>query len=177
MGLFFDILSSINNPNQQGNVAQLESIMNTVNQLSATYGIDASQIQTVMSSVGNLIRPVLQQNTSLTGGGGDNLLGQFMGAGGSAIALQSLLTPEIQQQMVQVINQTTGLSPNQIQAALPTLISTVMSLLNMGASKPGIQGGGNPLLNAFLDADKDGDADLGDVMKYAGRFLNPPQAA
>lgn len=175
MGLFFDILSSINNPNQQGSVSQLESILNTVNQLSANHGVDASQIQSVMSTVGNLIRPVLQQKNSIPGVGLESLLGQFMGAGGSAMALQSLLSPEVQQQMVQAIANTTGLSPTQIQAALPTLISAVMSLLNMGATKPGIQGGGNPLLTAFLDADKD--VDLGDVMKFANRFLNPPQAA
>jgi len=177
MGLFFDILSSINNPNQQGNVSQLESVINTVNQLSTNYGIDASKMPSVISTVGSLIRPVLQQQKSLPGGSLESLLGQLIGASGNAAALQSLIPPQVQQQMVEAIGQITGLSANQIQTALPTIISSVVSLLNMGASKSGIEGSGNQILNAFLNADKDSDVDLGDVMKFSSRFLNPPQAA
>ncbi|MGA9377270.1 MAG: hypothetical protein WBV73_00590 [Phormidium sp.] len=177
MGLFFEILSSINNPNQQGSVSQLETILNTVKQLSVNWGFDTSQIQSLMSTLGSLLRPVLQQQDSLSGGSLESIMRQFMGAGASVAALESFLSPELQEKMVQTIAQTTGLSPNKIQTALPTLIFSVISLLNMGASKPGIQGGGNPILIAFLNADKDRDVDLGDAIKSATRFLNPPQAA
>ncbi|HEY9736123.1 MAG TPA: hypothetical protein V6D06_07565, partial [Trichocoleus sp.] len=34
-------------------------------------------------------------------------------------------------------------------------------------------GSGNSLLNAFLDSDRNGRTELGDVVKFAGRFLNP----
>jgi len=44
----------------------------------------------------------------------------------------------------------------------------------MGASTSGV-GGSNSLLNTFLDSDRDGDTDLGDVFKFANRFLNPPR--
>jgi len=50
-----------------------------------------------------------------------------------------------------------------------------MSLLQSGAmtqgGAPGASGG-NPLLNAFLDGDHDGDTDLGDLMSMAGRFMH-----
>lgn len=49
-----------------------------------------------------------------------------------------------------------------------------MGLLSIGA-KPGMAGGGNALLNAFLNSGGSGTTDLGTVMKFAGRFLNPPQ--
>jgi len=34
------------------------------------------------------------------------------------------------------------------------------------------QGGANPVLNAFLDADRDGDVDIADAMQMAGRYLS-----
>ena len=175
MGLFFDILSSINNPDQKGSVSQIESVVNTINQLSATYRIDSSQMQSIISTVGGLIRPVLQQQKSLPGSNLESLMSQLIGAGDSAAAMQSLVPPQIQQQMVEAITQTTGLSADRIKAVLPTIIFSVISLLNMGASKPGIQGSGNPILNAFLDADQNNSVDLADVLKFGNRFLNPPQ--
>jgi hypothetical protein len=44
----------------------------------------------------------------------------------------------------------------------------------LGAPTPGSIGT-NPLLTGFLDGDKDGDVDLGDVFKFATRFLNSPR--
>jgi hypothetical protein len=173
MGLFFDVLSAINNPNQQASVSQLESVTNSIQQLASSRGIEPSQMQNVMSVVGNVLQPMLQQQRSTMGGNQlENLIGQAMGTGGMAAGLQTLLSSQSLQQISQTVSQKTGLSPNVIQAMLPTLIPSVMSLLKMGAPKPGVQGS-NPLLNAFLDSDRDGNTDLGDVMKFANRFLNP----
>lgn len=177
MGLFFEILSSINNPNQQGNVSHIEYVVNTVNQLSANRAVDASKMQSIMSTLGNLLRPVLQQKRSLADSDLESLMNQVIGAGGNVSALPSLIPPQVQEQMIQSIAQTSQLNTNQIQTALPILISCVINLLNMGASKPGFQGGRNQVLNAFLDADKYSEVDLGDVMKFATRFLNSSQAA
>lgn len=173
MGLFFDVLSAINNPNQQASVSQLESVTNSIQQLTSSRGIDSSQMQNVMSVVGNVLQPMLKQQRSTMGGNQlENLIGQAIGTGGMATGLQSLLSSQSLQQISQTVSQKTGLSPNLIQTMLPTLIPAVMSLLKMGAPKPGVQGS-NPLLNAFLDSDRDGDTDLGDVMRFANRFLNP----
>ncbi|NJP11340.1 MAG: DUF937 domain-containing protein [Leptolyngbyaceae cyanobacterium RU_5_1] len=173
MGLFFDVLSAINNPDQQGSVAQLESVTNSIQQLATEHGIQPSQLQMVMSALGGALRPALQQQQSTVGGNPlGNLMGQVAGAGMGSSMLQSLLSPELQQQISQTIAQRIGISPDVIQSVLPTLIPAVISLLNMGASQSGVQGS-NPLLSAFLDGDRDGDTDLGDVFKFANRFLNP----
>lgn len=70
-----------------------------------------------------------------------------------------------------MIAQRTGLSPTIVQAILPTLFSSVLGFLGMGANKPGT-GGSNPVLKAFLEGGTDSSADLGDVFKFANRFLN-----
>lgn len=176
MSIFFDILSAINNPNQQASVSQLSSLMSSIQSLGANYGIGSSQMQTMVSVVANLIRPVLQQQQATVGTGGlETLISQAANAGGSAVALQSLIGPELMQQFSQIVGQQTGLSSNIIQTVLPNVISTVLSFLNMGAPKPGVWGS-NSLLTAFLDSNADGNADFGDVMKYANRFLNPAAA-
>lgn len=176
MGLFFDVLSAINNPNQQGSIAQLESITNSIQQVVISRGIQPSQVENVMSVLGNALRPVLKQQQSTLGGNQfQNLIGQAAGSGMGASGLQSLLTPQLQQQIVQTVSQRTGLSPNVIQAALPTLTSGVLGLLNMGSTKPSTLGS-NPLLNSFLDSDRDGNTDMGNVLKFANRFLNPHAA-
>lgn len=176
MGLFYEVLSAINNPNQQASVGQLGSIMNTVQQASAGHGLDASALQSIASLAGNYLRPALQQQGATAGAGNllGGLMGQVAGTNPSLAALNSFLPPQLQQQMIQGIAQKTGLNATVIAGILPTLIPAVLGLLNMGAPKPGAQGS-NPLLGAFLDSDRDGDTDLGDVLKFAGRFLNPPQ--
>jgi len=175
MGLFFEVLSSINNPAQTGSVDQLSTIMNTVQQLGASHGVDSSTMQTALSTLGGLIGPALKQQGLTSGNQAlGSLVGQFAGmSAGNAGSLPSFLTPQLQQQVIQTIAQTTGLDSGTLQALLPGLVSAVMSLLNMGATAPGAQGS-NQILNAFLDGDRDGDTDLGDVFKFAGRFLNVP---
>lgn len=178
MGMFFDVLSAINNPNQQASVSQLASINDAIQQVATSQGIDAGKAQSLMSALGGFLRPALKQQQSAIGGGQlESLLGRLgtgVGTAAGATALSSLLPPQMQQQMIQAIAQKTGLSPNMLQGAIPVLVPAVLGLLNMGANKPGT-GGGNPLLKTFLDSDRDGDTDLGDVFKFANRFLNPAQ--
>ncbi|HEY9643538.1 MAG TPA: hypothetical protein V6C57_23820 [Coleofasciculaceae cyanobacterium] len=169
MSLFFDLLSSINNPNQQGSVAQLESITTNIQKVGAEQGIDSSKMGSIMSVLGDYLGPALQQQQD------SNPLPAMLGqlASGNATALQSLFSPQWQQQVVQGIAQKTGVSPNTLQGMLPVLLSSVMGLLHMGAGKPGV-GSGNSLLNAFLSGDTGND--LGTVFQFANRFLNAPQS-
>jgi hypothetical protein len=168
MGLFFDILSSINNPDQQGSVSQLESITHSVQQLATSQGVDASKMQSVLSAAGGLLGPMLQQQQSNFPGGANlgGLMGQIAGTGASATVLQSLFPSQLQQQLAEGIAQKTGINASAIQGMIPVLLPTIMGLLNMGANK---SGGTNPLLSTFLN----GGNDLGDVFKFADRFLNP----
>ena len=99
-----------------------------------------------------------------------NSAGTNVGAG----ALQSFLTPQLQQQIIQGVAQKTGLGTSTLETLVPSLLPAVMGFLNMGASTSGAQGA-NPVLNAFLDAGQGGNSDLGDVVKLANRFLNSPK--
>ncbi len=103
-GTLFDILSSINNPNQQGSVDQLSNVVNSVQQLGAERGIPASTLQTIFSSLGGFLGPVLKQQSGLGGSPLDGLAG-LAGAGAGAAALQSFLPPQLQQQIIQGISQ------------------------------------------------------------------------
>lgn len=182
MGLFFDVLSAINNPNQNASVEQLSSVAGSVQQLASQNGIDPSTMQNVLSGLGGALRPALQQQAS--GGGMANMLGQMatsqlsgqMGGGGGAGGLGSL-TSLITPQMIQGLTQQTGVNAGTLQSMLPALLPIVMQFLNMGASKTGGVAAAsplsNPLLKSFLDSDRDQDVDLGDAFKFAGRFLNP----
>jgi hypothetical protein len=175
MGLFFEVLSAINNPNQQGSADQLSTLMNSVQQLGAGRGINAPTLQTALSAVGNFIQPALKQQSTAGGDRSlDQLVGQLADSTAGTGALQSLLSPQLQQQMVQSVSQRTGLSDNTLQTLLPGLLSTAMGFLNMGANKPGVSGS-NPVLSAFLDSDRESDTDLGTVFKFASRFLDSPR--
>lgn len=174
MGLFFEVLSAINNPNQRASIDQLGTITNTVQQLASSRGIEPSQMQTLMSALGGVLRPAIQQQRTAIGGNQlEGLIGQLAGGSLSSSVIQSMLPPQMQQQIIQGISQRTGMDASMLQAILPSLIPVVLNLINMGGSKTGSQGS-NPILNTFLDGDRDGDTDLGDVFKFAGRFLNPP---
>jgi hypothetical protein len=177
MSMFFDVLSAINNPSQQGSVSQLADIMNSVQSLTLQSGIQQHQLQTMVSVVGNAIRPVLQQQQTNIGSGRlDNLIGEVITAGGTGSTFQSLFSPQLMQQMSETVAQQTGMSPNVAQNALPTVITAVLSIFRMGTHQTAAWGNSNPLLSSFLDSNRDGATDLSDVMKFANRFLNPPAA-
>ncbi|MBM0743881.1 DUF937 domain-containing protein [Phormidium sp. CLA17] len=186
MGLFFDVLSAVNNPNQQASIDGLSSMSSAVQQLASKNGLDAAATQSLLSAAGSALRPVLQQQAAAVGGASQlaGMISQFAGANGgmmgqassgnfSLSALQSIIPAEMQQQLINSISQKTGMNTGMVQTVLPSVLPIVMNFFNMGAPAPGSRGG-NLLLSAFLDSARDGDTDLGDVMKFAGRFLNAP---
>ncbi|MEO1299177.1 MAG: DUF937 domain-containing protein [Cyanobacteria bacterium J06636_16] len=173
--MFFEVLSAINDPKKQASIGQLSQLTQSVQQLGANNGLSDTQMLSMMTALGGALQPALKQQQPKLGGSSQmaNMLGQLAGSG-KAAALQSMIPPQIQQQIAQTVAQKTGLNASMVQGMLPQLLPVVMGLFNMGSSKPGVGGGGNPLLNAFLDSNRDGSTDLGDVMKFAGRFLNAP---
>jgi hypothetical protein len=174
MSLFFDVLSSINNPNQQASTDQLSAVTNSFQQLANSQGMNTDQMSSVLSALGGSLQPVLKQQASMMGTGQlDGMINKIAGTGGLS-ALQSAIPPQMQQQLVQSVAQKSGLNAGMVQSMLPQLLPAVMGLLGMGAPKPGVSGS-NALLNSFLDADRSGNTDLGDVFKFANRFLNPPR--
>lgn len=171
MGLFDAIVGAIANPNQQASPDQLGSILNTVQQLAGHNGIDPATSNTVMSMVGGYVRSALQQQQAAGGSQQvEDLVNQFSGLGANPSAVSALFSPEQQSQIANAISQQTGIPAAQIMGALAMLVPIVLKMLQSGANTQG-QPGGNNVLNAFLDADQDGDVDIADAMGMAGQFL------
>ncbi|MEM9906844.1 MAG: DUF937 domain-containing protein, partial [Cyanobacteria bacterium P01_D01_bin.44] len=132
MSLFFEVLSSINNPEQTGSISDLENITQSIQQVSTQYGVQPNQMQSLMGSLGPALGPALKQQGNI--GNLASLLGKATGGDGAA-SLQSLLPAQAQQQIAQTVAQQAGLNAGTVQGMLPTLLPAVMGLLNMGSSK------------------------------------------
>lgn len=172
MGLFDQIVGALNNPNQQANSNQLGSILNTVQQLSSTYHTDPSTTQTTLSIVGGFVRSALQDKQAT--GGNDmvqSIVNQFSGTSANPSAIAALFSAPQISQLINTISSRTGLDASRIQAMLPVLIPVVLNLLQSGSTSGNSQQGPNPVLNAFLDADGDGDVDIADAIGMADRFF------
>ncbi|MBD2461637.1 DUF937 domain-containing protein [Oscillatoria sp. FACHB-1407] len=177
MPLFDQILGAISNPNQQGSPDQLGNILNMVQQVSQNQGVDSGTTSTMMSVVGSYVRSALQQQRA-TGGNDrvESLVNQYGGTNPNMGALQALFSPAQQNQMAEAIAQRTGIDANTIQSLLPVLVPLALNFLKSGATNNNAPSSGstgqNSVLSSFLDADGDGDVDLGDTLSMAGRYLN-----
>ncbi|MEA5465326.1 DUF937 domain-containing protein [Leptothoe sp. PORK10 BA2] len=169
--MFFEVLSAINDPNQQASIGQLEQVTKSVQQLAGSKGVNPSQMQSMMTILGGALQPILKQKQSQLGAG---QLASMLGGTSDSSALTSILSPQIQQQLIQAVVQKTGMQASIAQAILPQILPLVMKLFNMGAPTPESVGGTNSLLTTFLAENRSGNTDLGNVMKFAGRFLNLP---
>ncbi|MGG6269188.1 DUF937 domain-containing protein [Leptolyngbya sp. AN03gr2] len=173
MSLFDQIMSAVANPQQQASTNQLGSILGMAQQLTGNQGLDSNATQAVMSLLGSHVRSSLQNQQASQGSGHvQSLVNQFAGLGSNPQAVSALFPGGAQQQVSENIAQQTGLNAGTIQSMLPVLVPLVLNLLQSGSVQQGGQSAGNPVLNAFLDADRDGDVDMGDVMGMAGQFLN-----
>ena len=169
--MFFEVLSAINDPNQQANISQLDQVTKSVQKLANSQGVNPSQMQLMMTVLGGALQPILKQKQSQLGAG---QLASMLGRASDASVLTSIISPQLQQQLAQTVAQKTGMQASIAQAMLPQLLPIVMSLFNMGSPTPGSVGGTNSLLSTFLDSNRASNTDLGNVMKFAGRFLNTP---
>jgi hypothetical protein len=173
MGLFDQVINAINSSNQVGSSGQLATILSTVQQLSNSYGADPSTVQSVLSIVGNYVRSSLQQQRSTNGEAqAQAVINQFSGTYPNPQAVNTLFSPNQQQHLAQTAAQQTGLNMNTIQQMLPILVPLVLNLLQTGSQAQNPQRGSNPVLNTFLDADRDGDVDIADVMNLASRHFS-----
>ncbi|MGP1384944.1 MAG: hypothetical protein ACTS2F_15370 [Thainema sp.] len=175
MGLFDQVVSALNNPNQQANPGQLSGILDTVQQVMNGQGMDAATSQTLLSVVGKHVRSALQEKRTTQGASQvEDLVNQYSGTGANPSAVPSIFNPEQEQRTVEDSARATGLNAQTIQSLLPMLIPIVLQFLQSGSAKqPSARGtgGSNSVLNAFLDSDRDGDVDMGDALSVAGQFL------
>ncbi|PSB08276.1 hypothetical protein C7B62_17235 [Pleurocapsa sp. CCALA 161] len=171
MNIFNQIVSAIDNPQQEASNNQLSSILDTVQQLSGNYQAKPSAVESAMSIVGSYTKSALQQQRNQGGTAQVNqMLNQFGGTQASPQVLSALFGSSQLQSMITQISQRTGLNSQTIQSMLPILVPLVLNLLKTGNQKGNLQGG-NPVLNSFLDTDGDGDVDVSDMMSMASRYL------
>lgn len=172
MGLFDNIAGAISNPNMLASAGQLGGILNTVQELSNSEGLDASTTNTAMSVVGNYVKSALQEKRAESGEEAvKSIVNQFSGTTPNPAAVTSLFSPQQIGEIIGVISEKTGVDMSMIQNALPMLVPVVLNLLNSGSDSGNPIAGDNPVLSGFLDADGDGDVDIADAMKLAGGFL------
>ncbi len=171
MSLFNQILSAIDNPEQEASTSQLGTILDTVQQLSSANSGQSSAIESAMSIVGNYTRSALQDQKNQGGEAqAQQLITQFAGNSANASAVNSLFSNSQVRAMIEQISNRTGLNSQMIQSLLPILVPVVLSMLKTG-SKTNSAAGGNSVLNSFLDSDGDGDVDMADAMRMASRYL------
>ncbi len=176
MSLFDQLLGAIENPQQQASVGDLGNLVGAVQQLSGQHGVQPDMMQTMLSLVGGQVRSSLQDQHAANGTEHvAGLVNQFSGMSPNAGAVGALMTPQIAQQLAGMISQKTGVDSTMVMALLPTLVPIALQLIQSGAHTPAAAGaqaaGGNPLLNAFLDKNHDGNLDLGDAMGLAAQFM------
>lgn len=169
MGLLDQVMQAIDDPNRQASTAQISQVLGMVQQISQQTGTDTRTMHQVVALVGEQVRTSLQAQRVTDGESAVEALVQ-QGSQPGAEVLQRLMSEQQQQQLAQAIAQKTGLEPDRIVALLPALIPIVMQFLNTGAANDTTTPGNN-VLTAFLDADQDGDMDLGDMMGMASRFI------
>ncbi len=169
MGLFDQILGAVTNPNQQGSLGQIGSIISTVEQLSNSTGADPSTIQSLLGIVGNQVRSSLQDKQATEGEEGvQALVSQFAGSSPDSEAVDSVFSPDKQQEVAEIAAQRTGLDPAMIQQILPLVVPVVLNFLHSGADT---QAGGNSVLSSFLDANNDGNVDIADAIQLASKHF------
>lgn len=172
MGLFDQILNAINEPSQQASSGQLANILGTVQQLSSNYNTNPSTMQSLLSIVGNSVRSGLQQKRDRDGYDQTQaFVNQYSGSSPNPQAVAGLFSQNQIQQLAQFAAQRTGVNPNLIVQMLPLLVPVVLNLLQTGNRVQNPQSGQNTVLSAFLDANRDGEVDIADVMQLAGRYL------
>lgn len=170
MELFLNLINAIDNPDQQGSMAQFETILNTVNQVATKRGIESAQMQEILTVLGRFLRPILQHQQRMMGVQAlENLIAQMTDSETTAATINLLISPQLYQQIVQGISQKTGISSNRLQGILPTILTAMMGLLYMGASKSGVSCS-NSVLSAFVA--RDTELVLGEVLQSTELFLN-----
>ena len=169
--MFFEVLSAINDPNQQATVSQLQQITQSVQTLASRQGVNPSQMQSMMTVLGSVLQPVLKQKQAQLGAG---QLASMLGRINDVSGLASVISLQQQQQLAEAVANKTGMQASVARAMLPQLLPLVINLFNMGAPTPGSVGGTNSLLSTFLDSNRTSNTDLGNVMRFANRFLSPP---
>lgn len=170
MGIFDQVMGAIQDPNREASIGQLGQIVSMAQQVAQANNANSSTTQQAASVVGSFVQSALREKQQTQGM--DTVLDLVrQGTTDGAGVLPKLFSPTQQSAIAATVAEKTGLDANQVMAMLPMVIPIVMKFLNQGSAKAGTQAEGNPLVATFLDGDGDGDVDMGDILKMAGRFM------
>lgn len=170
MGIFDQVMGAIQDPNREASVGQLGQIVSMAQQVAQANNANSSATQQAASVLGGYVKSALREKQQNQGMDAVLDLVQQGTTDGTGV-LSKLFSPEQQTEIAKVVSQKTGLDANQVMVMLPMVIPIVMKFLNQGSAKADRPATGNPLVTTFLDGDGDGDVDMGDVLKMAGRFM------
>ncbi len=165
MGLFFDVLSTINDPSQQGDIDQLATIARTIEELTTSQQMADWQITLILLTLGDQLSSLLAQRRQASAAiEVVSLVRTIAIAPEPLTPLNDLVPHSTQQQLSQVIAQTTTMPVDAVAPILPGLLIAVIQLLHMGTT---INEDHNTLLEPFLENGHE----LADVLRFANRFL------
>lgn len=170
MGLFDQVLGAIADPRRQASAGKMAQILGSAKQIAQENNADTDTMQQAMSVIGGFVRSSLQEKRRQSGDEAAQALIDEGAANGAAVIPQLFNSTQLNE-MVATVTQKTSLNSNQVQGILPVVLPLVMRFLSTGNAKQGMPAEGNPILTAFLDADQDGDADMGDMLGMAGKFM------
>lgn len=171
MSLFNQVLNALNDPKEDATPGQMAVLLDTVRQVSNSYGTNPSTVQSILSIVGNHARSALQQKRTSQGQQqAEEVVDRYSGVYPNPQSVNALFSGSQVQAIVQEVANRTGMNAQTIQSMLPILVPLVLNFLKTGSRSQANQGG-NPVLSAFLDADNDGDVDIADAIALAGRHL------
>jgi hypothetical protein len=171
MSLFNAIIGALDSPDRAASPDGIGAILNTVQSLSQGTQANPENLQSAMSIVGKYVRSSLQEKQNNEGSANAQaIVNQFSGTSPSPQVVQMLFSHPQVEQIAAEVEKKTGLSANMIQSMLPSLVPLVLQFLQSGTDMSNPQNT-NSVLNAFLDADGDGDVDIADAMQMASRHL------
>ena len=169
MNLSQMLSSALNNPDQRASQDDVGGLLGTVQQLSGRAGVDPGSMQTLMSTVGRYTRGALREKRQREGAGEVELLvDRHAGFQEDPGIVSRLFSAQEQDRMAAEASQQTGMGLDTIKGLLPMVVPMILKMLQGGSST---RGGANAMLSGFLDADRDGDVDVGDAMRHVTTFF------
>lgn len=163
---------AMDNPDQAANPTELNAIWQQVQQLGSQAG---GNPQAILSTLGSYVRSALKDQSRTQGVGAvEETVSRYSGDMPDSQAVDALFSPQEQDRVTRSLAQETGISPRMVQAMLPALVPMVLKFLQGGAPAQA-SAGTNPVLANFLDADRDGDVDIGDAFQLISRFIQMPR--